>query len=348
MLFNLIVVLIYVIFYINFFLFITFIPSLIIYFINPSKSIGYFVLVKNTLINSIGFVCKILLYPNIYIDGNKIIDSLISNGCSHNPNNIGKQKIIISNHSTELDFLLNSVFLSNTNLNSINTLMAKKIVMYQMPTWGFFGVLGGDIFLHRDIKYDISKLNKKKNFNLLYMYPEGTCFNQQRKLISDNYCDKNNLIKFKYHLYPRITGIELIANSNKNIRYIYDLTLIYDEIMKDKYKSHYNIKNYLLNKAKFPNKIFIRTSKHKIPANSFDRKLIENIYLEKDDFVDKFDLVSNNFIPLKYNYLKGGGCFMFVNLICGISAYLFFKFSLIRYLYLIELILCYLGFYLLV
>lgn len=339
MLLNLIIVLIYILFYINFFFTITFIPSICLYFYNSSESKKYFTLIKNIIICSISFISKQFLLPNIYVNSNNIINFQLNDNFNLNKN------LIISNHPMELDFLLGCIFFNNLNLFNKNICMAKKMVGYQIPILGFFGLLSGDIFLQRNIDQDINKLNTKINFNLMLIYPEGTCFNRHRKLISDNYCNKNNLLKFKYHLYPRITGIDLIIKNNQDIKYIYDLTVIYDEIIKNNYNSHYNTINYLLSKIKFPNKIFIKISKHKINRKLSNDKMIENIFSLKDKWIDKFDLICNNYVPIKYDYYKGLKCFLFVNFICFSSIYLYFKFKFIKYLYLIQFFIYYLYFY---
>lgn len=346
MLFNLIIILIYIIFYINFFLSITFIPSVCLYLYNPTKSKKYFTLIKNIIICSIGFISKQLLFTNIYVNSNNIINDIIDNNIEFNYNSQSNKNILISNHPMELDFLLGCIFFNNTNIFSKNIGIAKKMVGYQIPTLGFFGLLTDDIFLQRDINKDINKLNTKINFNLMLIYPEGTCFNKQRKLISDNYCDKNNLPKFQYHLYPRTTGIDLILKNNPDIKYIYDLTVIYDEIKKNNYNSQYNTINYLFSKLKFPNKIFIQVSKYKNNMGKISNaKMIENIYTLKDKWIDEFDLICNNFIHIKYNYFKGLMCFLFVNFGCICSIYLYYKLDFIKYLYIIQLIIYYVYFY---
>jgi 1-acyl-sn-glycerol-3-phosphate acyltransferase len=350
-LFNLIIILIYLLFYINFFLSITFIPSIFLYLYNPTESIKYFILIKNILICSISFITKKILFPNIYVNSNNVINF---NNFNNHYDIVGNKNLIISNHPMELDFLLGCIFYNNTNLFNTNIGIAKKYIGYQIPTLGFFGLLTGDIFLHRNINFDVNKLSKKINFNSMLIYPEGTCFNKNRKLISDNYCDINNLPKFKYHLYPRITGIDLILSNNPDIKYIYDLTIIYDEIKKNNYNSHYNTANYLLSKFKIPNKIFIQISKYKIKKykndikNKSNAKMIENIYFIKDKWIDKFDLVCNNFIPIKYNYSKGLMCFLFVNFVSICSIYLMIELNFIKYLYIIQLIIYYVYFYIFV
>lgn len=335
---NLIIVIFYLVFYINFCCMFVFVPLLLLYKINPIDYKIYFILVKNILSNSLSYIVKILLFPNIFINSNEKFTELLENS---NKNKI----LLISNHISELDFLLGTLFTTNGNLTNTNLIISKKDIGYQIPFFGFIGLLSGDIFLHRKINLDVNKLNKKINFNLMLLYPEGSCFTKQKKLISDNYCDKNNLVKLNYHLYPRITGLEQIIKNNKDIKYIYDLTIVYDKIKK-KYGPHYNLLNYLLNKFKISNKIFIQISKYKIDQKTdFNKKIIENIYINKDDFINKFDIASNNFISINYNYSKGLGCFVFVNLICILSIYLYFKYNFIKYLYFIQLLMYYLFFY---
>jgi 1-acyl-sn-glycerol-3-phosphate acyltransferase len=333
---NLIIVVFYLVFYLNFFCMILFIPSELLYLINPLGSKKYFSLIKNNLIKSLSLITKIFLFPNIFINSNDIFNEIVENS---------NKTLLISNHLTELDFLLIPIFTSNMNFTYNDIKVAKKNVGYQIPVFGFFGLLSGDIFLQRNINLDKNKLNKKINFNFMLLYPEGTCFTKQKKLISDKYCDKNNLIKFKYHLYPRMTGLKLILNNNKDIKYLYDITIVYDKIKKN-YGPDYNMFYYLINKFEIPNKIFIQVNKYKIDRkNCFDKKMIENIFLSKDEFVKKFDFTSNNFIRISYNYSKGFGSFVFVNLICIFSIYLYIKYNFIKYLYFFQIIMYYLYFY---
>jgi 1-acyl-sn-glycerol-3-phosphate acyltransferase len=335
MFFNLIAIIIYLTIYLKFIIGITFLPIIIIYYFFPKLKL-YINVLKNIIWSSISFITHMLVFKNIYIDTNEFIDEIKSN--THKPN------IIISNHLLDLDFLIHNIIFTNTPLNSTNNGLAKKIVGYQLPICGFFGILTGDIFLHRKAELDINKLNQKIYFNNLLLYPEGTCFTKEKKTISDNYCNKNKLIKFNYHLYPRITGLKTIIKANKNIKYIYDTTLVYDNISTNKYGKHYTIFSYLYNLHSFPNKIFIKTNKYKINDDNIEKQ-IEKIFYHKDKFIEKFDSNYNKFIPIKYNYFKGLGCFIITNLLTIISIWLFIRFAFIRYLYLVEFIMYYVYFF---
>jgi len=335
MFFNLIIIIVYLTISLKFIVELTFIPSIIIYYFFP-KLKQYINIFKNVIWSNISFITYMLLFKNIYIDSNELVDEIQSN--------TDKPNIIISNHLIDLDFLIHNIIFSNTSLNSINIGVAKKLVGYQIPICGFYGMLTGDIFLHRKIEMDIHKLNKKIKFNNLLIFPEGTCFTKDRKIISDNYCDKNKLIKFNYHLYPRMTGITTIIQSNNNVKYIYDITIIYDNIDKKGYGHHYTFYSYIYNLHPFPNKVFIKINKYKINNDKIEKQ-IEKIFYHKDKFVKEFNCSNNKFIPIKYNYFKGFGCFIGTNLLTIFSIWLFIKFTFVKYLYLSEYIIYLIYFY---
>ena len=87
---------------------------------------------------------------------------------------------------------------------------------------GIFGLFSKDIYLNRNIELDKKNLKNNNNANLVYIFPEGTVFNKDTKIKSDIYCKNNNLPIYKYHLYPRITGIETIYKYHPYYQKIYD------------------------------------------------------------------------------------------------------------------------------
>jgi 1-acyl-sn-glycerol-3-phosphate acyltransferase len=335
MILNLIIVMIYLLFYLNFLIGLTFSPIILIHFYFH-KYDSFINIFKNIVWSSISYLTYILLFKNVYVNSNKYIKEILLNE--------DKSNIIISNHISDLDFLLHTFIFTNSTLYSKNIGIAKKNVGYQVPICGFFGLFTGDIFLHRKIEYDIDKLYKKINFNNLLIFPEGTCFNDQTKKISDDYCDKNKLIKYNYLLYPRITGIKTIIKNNKNIKCIYDFTIIYDKITPNKYGVDYNVFTYILNMDLLPNKVFIKINKYKIKTDMIIEKQIENIYLHNNKFIEEFDINNNKYIPIKYNYSKSLVCFIGINLLTLISIYLFIKFNFIKYIYTLEFLLYYIYF----
>lgn len=337
MLLNLFIFIIFITSYINLYTSILFIPLFALYFYNPIVSKKYFIIVKNILINTISFISKTLLFKKVFINSNEIFSKLL--------NNENEKNIIISSHPSEIDFLISSIFFSSfSSIYSKNICVSKKNIGYYLPSIGFFGLLTGDIFLHRNIKKDILSLDSKIDFNNILIYPEGTCFNFERKKISDIYCKKNNLIKYNYHLYPRMTGLEIVIKNNSSIKYIYDITIVYDKINKNDYGKSFSIVNYLIGKNYFPNKVFINVIVYKVIPHKFNKKFIENLYLSKDNFIEKFDLNCNDFVPIKYNYIENFGYFALVNLFCILSLYLYYKFTFVRYLYFIQCVFFYFYF----
>lgn len=332
--FNMCVFFIFITSYINLYTLIVSFPLLFLYFFDFVKFDKYSFLVKNILMKSISFMAKNILFENVFVNSNEIFKQFL------NEKNV--KNIIISSHPTELDFLIGIIFFSSfSTMFDKNICLAKKDIGYSLPSIGFFGLFTKDIFLHRNIEIDMGKLNKQIDFNNVLLYPEGTCFTLDKKKLSDNYCKKNNLIKYNYHLYPRITGIELIVRNNPSIKYIIDLTILYDTIGKNDYGKCFSIKNYLLGKTIFPNKVFINIKFYKIIPNKLNDKFIENIYLTKDNFIEKFDMNCNNFVPIKYNYFENFIYFSLMNLLSVVSMYLCYKFIFIRYLYLIQILIFY-------
>lgn len=333
---NIIIILVYLIFYLTFGKLLLLLPCLFLYNIYPdSKKLFYYL--KNTLKLSISFLFK-LLYPlRINVNSLKLLKEINSQD--------NKKNIIISNHLSEIDpFILNIILEVPNNLyqNQIN--VSKKIIGLLIPSFGAIGLVADEIFLERNINIDKCKLDKKLNFNKLIFYPEGTCFNKERKNISDLYCNKNNLPIFKYHIYPRIKGLELIIKNNSDVSYVYDLTFIYDTISKKKYGCYFTFLSFL-NKYKFPSNIYINISKYKIKSTDNIRKKLENIYVNKDKFIRKFNYNDNNFTTIKYNNYFGMKNFIFINLISSFSIYLFYKSIIIRYIYFYEFIFFLLYFY---
>ena len=354
---NIIIILVYLIFYLTFGKLLLLLPCLFLYNIYPdSKKLFYYL--KNTLKLSISFLFK-LLYPlRINVNSLKLLKEINSQD--------NKKNIIISNHLSEIDpFILNIILEVPNNLyqNQIN--VSKKIIGLLIPSFGAIGLVADEIFLERNINIDKCKLDKKLNFNKFILsqnnevgqllikdlptqgifYPEGTCFNKERKNISDLYCNKNNLPIFKYHIYPRIKGLELIIKNNLDVSYVYDLTFVYDTISKKKYGCYFTFLSFL-NKYKFPCNIYINISKYKIKSTDNIRKKLENIYVNKDKFIRKFNYNDNNFTTIKYNNYFGMINFIFINLISSFSIYLFYKSIIIRYIYFYEFIFFLFNFFL--
>jgi 1-acyl-sn-glycerol-3-phosphate acyltransferase len=323
---KIIIILLYLIIYLTIGEFIFLIPFVLLNFIkNIDKKIFYYI--KNNILSSLSFLIS-LLYPiNINVNSIKLLEKINS-----------KKNIILSNHVTELDFFITYLIFNNPNNFYSNTIfLSKKLIGYLIPTFGLVGIFSNDIFLSRNIEYDMYKLDKKLDFDKIFFYPEGTCFNQERKIKSDIYCKKNNLPIFKYHLYPRIKGFELILNNNPDISYIYDLTIVYNTINKKKYGNHFHFLSFIY-KYNFPSNVYINIVRYKIIKKYNKAKLLENIFINKDNFIKNFNCKNNNFITLKYNFYFGLINFIFINTIFLFSIYLLYKLIIFRYIFLFEII----------
>lgn len=206
---NIIIILIYLIFYLTFGKLLLLLPCLILYYIYPNSNKIFYYL-KNMLKLSISFLFKSLYPLRINVNSLKLLKEINSKN--------NKKNIIISNHLSEIDpFILNIILEDPNNLYQNQIYLSKKIIGLLIPSLGAIGLITNEIFLERNIDVDKDKLDKKLNFNKLIFFPEGTCFNTEKKYISDLYCKKNNLPIFKYLIYPRIKGLKLIIKNNTNI-----------------------------------------------------------------------------------------------------------------------------------
>jgi hypothetical protein len=222
--------------------------------------------------------------------------------------------------------------------------VAKKLVGYVFTGIGLFSLFSKDLYLNRDINYDYLTIKSHNNSNLLYIFPEGTCFNNFTKKKSNEFIENNNLIKYKYHLYPRLTGLFTLLKNHHKYKIIYDLTVMYDTIPKNDLGKVYKFYHFFY-KYNFPTRVFINIKKYDIDnITNFDKK-IEYIFNKKDLFIKKFDINHNQFYLLNYNFFIGFNCFMISLFIFIYSLYLFFNYSFIKTLYSSQLILYFIHFY---
>ena len=287
--------------------------------------------IKNIYLSSLSFFIKYFLNVEIFVNSNSLLEEITSDNL--------KQNILISNHLSEIDFLFFSFIINNVKDTSKfkYILMSKKILCYIMSGYSMSSLLSKDIYLDRDINSDLSKLTTENDCNLLYFFPEGTCFNKEKKIKSDLYTQQNQLISYKYHLYPRLTGIKYVLKYHKKYNNIYDMTLLYDTIDKEKYGESYKFEKFIY-KFQFPKRIFININKYLINEYPSIKDLFEKIYFDKDKFVSDFNLNINKFKKLNYNILNGLLNFVIFIIFSFISIGLFIKFEFIRTFYLCELL----------
>lgn len=291
-------------------------------------------MIKNLFTSSLSFVIKYFMKTNVYVNSNVLFNELSDN----------KNKILISNHITEIDFLFKSFIINNFNNYYNNTFIttSKKIVGYFLLGPSMISVLSKEIYLNRNICKDNEILSSNNLATLLLLYPEGTCFTREKKINSDIYVNKNNLHLFKYHIYPRITGLKTIIYNN-DYNFIYDITIIYDTIPKEKYGDKFTFYKFLYNKI-FPHKVFMHIKKYEIDNNKLatDDNYIENllvkIYKNKDKIILSFDIENNKFENIKYNLYAGlFNTILFITLSMS-SIYLFYKFTFVKIFYIMQII----------
>lgn len=292
------------------------------------KNFGYFF--KNIFAINISFILKNIFQTQVFVNSNKLLNELTDNK---------EQSILIQNHISEIDFFCTSFILNNIKdfFNFKFIALKKKIIGFQLIGIGLFSYFTRDIYLNRNIKKDYNNLINNNNANLLYIFPEGTCFNKLSKEKSDIYCYSNKLITFNYHLYPRITGIETIIKNHNNYKYIYDLTVVYDTISKKELFEKKNLIKFFY-KYDFPSRIFINISKYYINNNLNISNKLEHIFLNKDNFIKTFNINQNKFKKINYNYKNSIISFLLSNFIFIISLYFFYKFNFIKFYYIFEII----------
>lgn len=290
--------------------------------------------IKNMYMSSLSFFVKYYMGIEIFTNSNSILKEIIDD------NNLSKN-ILISNHPTEIDFLIFPFIINNIyNFYEFKYIsMAKKTIGYVLSGLSMASILSKDLLLDRDINHDIVRLKSDNNCNLLFLYPEGTCFSSLYKKKSDIYTRKNKLPNYNYHLYPRITGLEIILKNHK-FNNIYDMTIVYDSIPKEWYGTSFNLLDFI-NKYRFPTRIYIKFDKYILHRSENIKNLLELVYRNKDNFISSFNPNSNKFKAMTYNYLNGLISFICVSLLFILSLYLFLYYSSVRIFYSSEIIIYY-------
>jgi hypothetical protein len=328
--------------YIEFFLlFVCLLTYPFVYFFGGNIKNNISNIIKNYCLSSISFVSKILLCMSFYVNDKKLFNEMC----------VDQNYIITQNHLTELDSfiffnIINSIC-DNFNLKTSIVLREKTKLL--VPSYGFLSYFGNDIYLGKNTKQNIVELSQKTDAKILYLFPEGTCFTKENKKISNDYVNNNNLFKYKFVLYPRTKGLYNIINANKQMKHIYDLTVVYDTIKKNDFGKRFIIINFF-RKYFIPKRFFINIKKYNISEEKLDTEksvdeFLKKIYLEKDTFIENFDSNINMFQLAKYNYLNGLCSFVTVSFVGILSFLLFFNFNPIKYIYFTQLLLFFVDYF---
>lgn len=321
--------------YIEFFLlFVCLLLHPFIYLLNSNIKNDISNIIKNFCLSSISYLSKIFLYTSFYTNDLELYTEIIKN----------RNCLIIQNHLTELDSFVffNTVNSICDNLNLKTSIVLREKTKLLVPSYGFLSLFGNDIYLEKNFENDKHILSKNVKSDIMYMFPEGTCFTKTNKKKSDDYVLNNNLFRYKYVLYPRSRGLYNILKSNKHIKYIYDFTVCFDTIKKQDFGKKFIVSNYF-KKHFVPRHLFIQIKKYNIinedlSSEEKTKDFLKKVYIFKDKFIKEFNPDINCFIPIKYNYLNGFLSFLFIFVTGILSFSLFLNFKIIRYFYLFELL----------
>lgn len=158
------------------------------------------------------------------------------NNKNNTENNIIPNKILVcSNHPRLLDgFFICKYLLDKYPEHTVLFIVKKDLI--KLPVIGNY-IKNNFICIERNITIDqpyiINEVNKYKsiyNKLIIVIFPEGTTICKETITKSNNWCELNNIQKYKNVLCPRISGIKLINDIfkpdlilNNTIYYIDDL-----------------------------------------------------------------------------------------------------------------------------
>jgi hypothetical protein len=298
-------------------------------------------IVKNYSLSSVSFLSKIFLCTSFYVNDINLFKEMCKN----------KNYIITQNHLTELDSFVffNMINSISDNFNLKTSIVLRSKTKMLVPSYGFLSLFGNDLYLERNFEKDINILSKNTGADVLYMFPEGTCYTQENKEKSNEYVYNNNLFRYKYVLYPRTKGLYNIIKSNEQMKYIYDLTVVFDTIKKEDFGKRFIVMNYF-EKYFVPKRFFIEIKRYNIREENLKNEedvsnFLKKTYLKKDKFINNFDPNINMFKLTKYNYLNGLLSFITTFITGTISICLFYNHNFVRIGYLGMLIAYFVNYY---
>lgn len=232
--------------------------------------------------------------------------SPIHYNAKYNPSD--KVDILISNHTTTIDFAIYVSILREFDSRDIYFVLKRDIIF--IPGGGFTFCVGQDIKLNRKLEDDQSNIiNSVKNIKngIIIIMPEGTRFTPEKQKLAQEYSKENNYPVFKNTLFPKMKGLYLISkilNENNKLGRIIDFSTMVENFhlktarMKD-----------LLTKQLGNTYSVVRT--YDIPIKYLDdydkfKKWFLKIWQKKDNILDninkyKYDIVNPQI--KSYNYM---------------------------------------------
>lgn len=210
--------------------------------------------------------------------------------------NTNKINIFIANHLSTIDFC---IVLSYLKLYQTPVYFISKKEMRLMPILGLTINLYNDIKINRNYEKDkeiITKQLKKIEKGIIFIFPEGTRYDKDKKRKSDKFCKENNMLEYKNLLCPRVKGLHLLINNIENLGSVIDLTINIEKIK--------NQNNYLLDTLKkdFGNTHIIAEEliiKKNIQYNEF-KNYLYNYWYQKDNKLSN-NLKGNETIEIEYS-----------------------------------------------
>ncbi|KAL3096081.1 hypothetical protein niasHS_005840 [Heterodera schachtii] len=149
-----------------------------------------------------------------------------------------KPSLIIMNHRTRLDWLFfwNALWRMDPWLLTTEKISPKSTLMF-IPGAGWAMATNAFLFLNRNFAFDRSRIDRmisyysqtSRNYQLL-LFPEGTDKCPIATKRSEQFAEKNGLVKYKYLLHPRTVGFVHILKrmrKEKYVDFIYDVSVAY-------------------------------------------------------------------------------------------------------------------------
>ena len=223
-------------------------------------------------------------------------DSPIHYNAKYNPSD--KVDILISNHTTTIDFVVYLSVLRQFDNRDIYFVLKRDVIF--IPGGGFTLCVGPDIKLNRKLEDDLENIInsvKKMKSGIIIIMPEGTRFTPEKLELAQQYSNNNNLPVFKNTLFPKMKGIYLISkilNENNKLGKIIDFSTIVEKFyLKTAYMKD------LLTKPLGKTFSVIRT--YNIPIKYLDnyekfKKWFLKLWQNKDNILDNMRNAHN------YNY----------------------------------------------
>jgi len=127
------------------------------------------------------------------------------------------KQLVVVNHHTELDWLFAWQLCDRCGLLGSCRAMAKASLR-KLPVLGWSAIMSGDVFLSRCWETDKILIREKIEYfdklpppTWLFVFPEGTRFNQEKHKKSLEFAESRGLPRLNHHLIPRTKGFTLIT-----------------------------------------------------------------------------------------------------------------------------------------